>query len=159
MSSQAESRVVGLDRDGGERLLWMGEPTLLKVTGEQTNGAYSLAEVFVSPAGEVPLHTHSREDEAFYVLEGEITFEVGDETIQAGPGSFVFGPKDVPHRYTVNSPTARVLMLFAPAGFEHFIRATSVPTDSLETPPAENVEIDWDQVASAAATYGAGILG
>ena len=158
MSSHAESRVVGLDRVGGERLLWMGEPTLLKVTGEQTNGAYSLAEVFVSPAGEVPLHAHSREDEAFYVLDGDITFEVGDETIEAGPGSFVFGPKGIPHRYTVNSATARVLMLFSPAGFENFIRATSVPTDSLEMPRPENVEIDWDQVAAAAAAYGAGIL-
>ena len=158
MTNQAGSRVVGFDREGGERLLWMGEPTLLKVTGEDTGGAYSFAEVFVNQTSPVPLHTHSREDEAFYVLEGDITFQVGDETIEAGPGSFVFGPKGVPHTYTVNSPTARVLMLFSPAGFENFIRATSVATDSLEMPRPEDVEIDWDQVTAAAAEYRAEIL-
>jgi len=146
-------RGYGLGHSEGERLLWMGEPTLLKATAEETNGAYALAEVYANP-GEVPLHTHRHEDEAFYVLEGEITFEVGGETIEAGPGSFVFGPKGVPHRYTVTSPTARMLMLFSPAGFEGFIRATSVPTDTLERPAPDQIEIDWEQIAAAAAAYG-----
>lgn len=153
MASIDPQRVYSLDSEGGERLLWMGEPTLLKATADETNGAYALAEVFANP-GEVPLHTHRHEDEAFYILEGEITFEVGDQTVEAGPGSFVFGPRGVPHRYTVTSPTARMLMLLSPAGFEGFIRATSVPTDTLERPAPDAVEIDWEKVASAAAAYG-----
>lgn len=153
MAAVETNRAFGHAADGGERLLWMGEPTLIKATTEQTNGAYALAEVYANP-GDVPLHTHRHEDEAFYVLDGEITFEVGDVIIQAGPGSFVFGPRGVPHRYTVTSPTARMLMLFSPGGFEGFIRATSVPTDSLDRPSPEDVDIDWEQVAAAAAAYG-----
>lgn len=157
MTSIDARRAYGLDSEGGERLLWMGEPTLLKATEAETNGAYSLAEVYANH-GDVPLHSHEHEDEAFYVLEGHITFEVGGQTIEAGPGSFVFGPRGVPHRYTVTSPTARMLMLFTPAGFERFIRATSVATDTLERPSPDEIEIDWEQVASAAAAYGGRML-
>ncbi len=67
---------------------------------------------------------HHNDDEAFWVLEGELTFEVGEETIKASPGSFLFGPKDVPHRYTVESGPARMLFLYSPAGFEEFNYAT-----------------------------------
>jgi quercetin dioxygenase-like cupin family protein len=148
----------GLSADGGERLLWMGEPTLIKATGAETGGRYSLVECFVTPAGAVPRHVHHREDEAFYVLEGELTFQIGDATFEAGPGSFVFGPRDVPHTYTVKTPTARILMLFSPAGFEGFIRATSEPTTSLETPSPDEVEVDFDKVLAAAAEYGSEIL-
>lgn len=159
MTQPAElGMALAVDPEGGERLLWMGEPTLIKITGEETGGAYSLAEVFVTPAGLVPLHVHRREDEAFYVLEGRVTFRVGEETYEAGPGSFVFGPRGVPHGYTVNTPTARLLMLFSPAGFEGFIRATSEPTDSLETPPPGTADVDFERVLAAADEYGAEAL-
>jgi quercetin dioxygenase-like cupin family protein len=118
---------IALVPAGGEQLLWLGEPTTIKITGEETDGHYALVEVECTPEGFVPLHVHHREDEAFYVVDGEITFRVGDETFDAGPGSFVFGPRGVPHAYTVNTPTARMLMQFSPAGFEGFIRATSGP--------------------------------
>ncbi len=141
-----------------EALNWMGELTLLKVTGEQSGGLYALAEVFVTPKGMVPLHVHHREDEGFYVLDGELTFYVGDETYEAGPGSFVLGPKDVPHRYDVKTPTARLLMLFSPAGFEGFIRETSEPATSLQPPAPGETEIDFDKVLAAAAAYGSEVL-
>ncbi len=70
---------------------------------------------------------HHREDEAFWILEGELTFQVGDETIKASPGSFLYGPRDVPHGYTVDSGPARMLFLLSPAGFEEFIYASSEP--------------------------------
>ncbi len=143
----------GLDGEGGERLWWMGEPTLLKITGLQTGGSYALAEIVSTPEGFVPLHVHRREDEAFYVLDGEVTFTVGEEMIEAGPGSFVFGPRDVPHRYTVTTPSARMLMLFSPAGFEGFIRETSSSVDAEVTG-----ELDLDQIVEAAARYGAEML-
>jgi quercetin dioxygenase-like cupin family protein len=141
-----------------EALIWMGELTLLKVTGEQSGGNYSLAEVHATPEGLVPLHVHHREDEAFYVLDGDVTFYVGDETFEGHAGSFVFGPKDVPHRYVVNSPTARMLMVFSPAGFEGFIRATSEPATTLVPPVAGSVEVDFDKVIEAAGMYGAEVL-
>lgn len=147
----------GLAREGGERLSWMGEPTLLKLTGEHTGGMCALAEIVSTPEGFVPLHVHHREDEAFFVLDGEVTFTIGDEVVEAGPGAFAFGPRDVPHRYTVVTPSARMLMLFSPAGFEGFIRETSEPTDSLETKVPD--ELDVEAIMEAAARYGAEMLG
>lgn len=150
------TRGFGVQPDGGERLSWMGEPTLLKLTGAQTGGLYAVAEIVSTPEGFVPLHVHHREDEAFFVLDGEVTFTIGAETVEAGPGSFAFGPRDVPHRYTVATPSARMLMLFSPAGFEGFIRETSESLGPLETPvPAE---LDIELILETAARYGAEML-
>jgi quercetin dioxygenase-like cupin family protein len=146
-------RGFGSAREGGEALSWMGEPTFLKLTGERSGGLYALAEIVSTPEGFVPLHVHHREDEAFYVLEGEVTFTIGGDVVEAGPGGFAFGPRDVPHRYTVITPSARMLMLFSPAGFEGFIRETSGP---LEGPVSE--ELDIDQIAEIAARYGSEML-
>ena len=157
---QAGSPSSGLEHgaNDGEALIWMGELTLLKVSGEQSDGHYSLAEVHVTPEGLVPLHVHHREDEAFYVLEGEVTFHIGDATLEGRPGSFFLGPKDVPHRYEVKSPTARMLMLFSPAGFEGFIRATSEPATSLIPPAPGAFEVDFDKVLAAASAYRVEVL-
>jgi quercetin dioxygenase-like cupin family protein len=141
-----------------QALNWMGELTLLRITGERTGGRYTLAEVFVTPAGLVPRHIHHREDEAFYLLDGEVTFEIGDKIIEAKAGSFVFGPRDVPHRYTVKTPTARLLMLFSPAGFEGFIRETSSPAESLIPPDPSAAEVDFDQIVVCANEYGSEVL-
>jgi hypothetical protein len=76
--------------------------------------------------------------------------------VEAGPGSFAFGPRDVSHRYAVTTPSARMLMLFSPAGFEGFIRETSRPTDSLETVVPEGLDVEL--IMEVAARYGAEML-
>ena len=83
--------------------------------------AGTLVEILV-PEGEGVLHVHHFEDEGFYILEGEMTFYVGEQTIRAQPGSFLFGPKDVPHAFTVDRGPARLLFIFTPAGLEGGIR-------------------------------------
>ena len=93
----------------------MGGLATVKATGKETDGRYTLIEVF-EPEGEGPLHVHHREDEAFWIIEGELTFQIGDETIRASPGSFLFGPKDVPHTYTVDSGPAKLLFILSPPG-------------------------------------------
>jgi hypothetical protein len=75
---------------------------------------------------------------------------------EAGPGGFAFGLRDVPHRYEVTTPSARMLMMFSPAGFEGFIRATSQPTDSLETVVPD--DLDLELIMEAASRYGAEML-
>jgi hypothetical protein len=111
---------------------------------------------------EAPLHVHHREDEAFWILEGELTFQVGDETIKASPGSFLYGPRDVPHRYTVDSGPARMLFLLSPAGFEEFIYATSEPAKErtlLPPPEGPPSEAEMEQMGALAHRYGCEILG
>jgi hypothetical protein len=105
---------------------------------------------------------HHREDEAFWSLERELTFQVGDETIKASPGSFLYGPRDVPHRYTVDSGPARMLFLLSPAGFEEFIYATSEPAKERTLPPPPEgppSEAEMEQMEALARRYGCEILG
>jgi quercetin dioxygenase-like cupin family protein len=140
----------------GEALNWLGELTLLKVTGEQSGGRLAAAEVWLTQEGAPPLHVHHNEDEGFYVIEGEITLTVGGRELKGTPGSLLWGPRGVPHTYRVDSrPYARVLLLFSPAGFEGFIRETSEPATSLTPPAPGDVNVDYEQVAALAAKYGA----
>ena len=98
-----------------------------------------------------------------------MTFYVGEETYKAGPGSFIFGPKDVPHTYTVDSGPAKLLFVLSPAGFEGFIEAVSEPAKARtlpppqpETPPAEAAPEEAEMVdfdfAAVEARYGCEIL-
>jgi quercetin dioxygenase-like cupin family protein len=121
------ARAFGLEAGEGEARWWGGGLATIKVTGKQTGDLYSIVEILEPQGAQAPLHVHRKEDEAFYVLEGEMTFHIGEETIEARPGSFVFGPKDVPHTYTVDSGPAKLLFLLSPPGFEGFIEAISEP--------------------------------
>jgi quercetin dioxygenase-like cupin family protein len=88
---------------------------------EETGGRFGLMEM-VAPKGREPSrHVHYRDDEGFYVLEGGITFYVGEETYEAGPGAFVFLPRGIPHTYTFETDAVRALAIVAPGGIEgHF---------------------------------------
>jgi hypothetical protein len=108
------------------------------------------------------LHVHHQEDEGFYILEGEMTFYVGDKTIKARPGSYLFGPKDVPHAFRVDSGPAKLLFVFTPAGFEDLIREMGEPPRSLTVPPQPEAppdEAEMERLAAIAARYGAEFLG
>jgi quercetin dioxygenase-like cupin family protein len=156
----AAARTFGLEGGEGEARWWLGGLTTIKATGKETGGRYTLVEV-LEPEGEAPLHVHHREDEAFWILEGEVTFEIGEQTIKASPGSFVFGPKDVPHRYTVESGPARLLFLLSPAGFEEFIHATSEPASERTLPPPPEgppSEAEMEQLGAVARQYGCELL-
>jgi uncharacterized RmlC-like cupin family protein len=102
---------------------------------------------------------HSREDEWFYVIEGELTFWVGGETVVAPAGSFVYGPRDVPHTFIVSSEQARFLLVVEPAGFEDFVRALSTPAERPEIPPPSSEPPDLDALVAVAASYGIDIVG
>jgi quercetin dioxygenase-like cupin family protein len=119
----------------GEARWWFGSLATIKLTAAETRGEMTVLEV-LAPAGlGAPLHVHYTEDETFFVLEGEVTFEVAGERIVAGPGDCVFGPREVPHRFDVGDRPARMLWLFNPGGFEEFVLASSVPAEEMDPPP------------------------
>ena len=160
-AEQGASRTFAHEPGEGEAWWWFGGLATIKATGEQTDGRYSLVEILV-PEGDGVLHVHHFEDEGFYILEGEMTFYVGDETIKARPGSFLFGPKDVPHAFRVDSGPAKLLFIFSPAGLEGFIRESSEPARTLTIPPQPEAPPDpaeMEQLAAIAARYGGEILG
>jgi len=93
----------------------------LKASAERTGGAFTLFEEH-EPV-DTPLHVHEREDELFYVLEGEHVIQVGDTEHRVGPGELVFAPRGIPHSQRRVVPrTGRMLILTSPAGFEGFFR-------------------------------------
>ncbi len=90
----------------------------VKASADETGGRFGLIESH--QVGDVPLHVHENDDEAFYILEGEYEISCGDETFQAGPGTFVYLPHGVPHSQKLKSEAAKKLILIAPGGFENW---------------------------------------
>jgi mannose-6-phosphate isomerase-like protein (cupin superfamily) len=121
-----------------ERLNVLGTDIVLKTDGRRTNGAMAVAESLVKLGGGPPKHVHAKEDEMFYILEGQTRIWRGDEVLDVSTGAVAFLPRNVPHTY-LNTGTApgRFLVTITPAGFEGFFREVSrrelsVPTDMQE---------------------------
>lgn len=146
-------QVVACRAAEGEGRWWLGALATIKVA----TPAVTLVEVQDPPHAETPLHVHHNEDEGFWMLEGAVTFEAGGEVVKATPGDFVFGPRDIPHRYRVGPSGSRMLFIFTPGGFEGFIRATSAPAKSRGLPPPE-IKPDWEAVTANLEPDGAEML-
>jgi len=134
---------------------FLGVPSNVRSTAETTNGAFGLMEHWEVPPGFAsPYHTHHREDESFYVLEGEVAFICGEKWLKAGPGTFVYGPREIAHGFKIigNSP-ARMLILCTPGGFENFMLEQQTPIAEPPSPP------DMGRLMSLAAKYGIDIHG
>jgi quercetin dioxygenase-like cupin family protein len=150
---------IALAPEEGEALWAFGFLATLKASSETTDGRVAVIEHLGPRGAGSPLHVHHREDEWFYVLDGELTLWVGGEVVNAPAGSFVYGPRDVPHTFLVASDQARFLLVTEPAGFDAFFRAASMPAARLEIPPAPTEPPDIEGLTALAATYGIEILG
>src|SRR3712207_728434 len=159
-AGDAQSRTFAVGSDEGEARWWFGGLATIKATKEQTGGDHTPVEG-AGPAGGGPAAGHSREGEGVWVVGGPTTFAGGEETIKAGTGLFVFGPKDVPHRFTVESGPARLLFILSPAGFEEFVYATSEPAKEHTLPPAPEgppSEAEIEHLRALARQYGGELL-
>jgi mannose-6-phosphate isomerase-like protein (cupin superfamily) len=133
--NEAARAPLALKAGEGEARWFFGTLATIKLTSERTGGEMTVLEV-LAPAGlSAPLHVHYHEDETFWILEGEVTFEVGDERIVAGPGDCVFGPRDIPHRFEIGDEDARMIWVLTPGGFDEFVLAASEPAGELAPPP------------------------
>lgn len=121
----------------GDARWWFGQLAVIKATAADTGGGHTLVEITAESGYETPLHIHHREDESFWMIDGSAEFTVGDQTIEAGPGAYLFGPKDVAHMWKAGANGARMLYLFAPGGFEELILAMSEPAKELVPPPPD----------------------
>jgi quercetin dioxygenase-like cupin family protein len=102
----------------------------IRLRGEDSGGELSVVEMAMAAGADgPPLHLHPTHGEGFYVLVGELTFQVGDTIVDAGPGTWVFAPRNAPHTLANHGrEDARVLCVFAPAGFERrFERMIGAP--------------------------------
>ena len=145
--------------EGEGKMLWVADELMtFKVSSEDTGGMYALTDSVVPPQGEAPLHVHHREDEAFWVLDGELEILVGEDTFRASAGSFVYLPKGIRHAYkNVGTGPARFLTLIVPGGLEKFFEEVDKPGTDLSTPPPFEEE-DIERFLALAPRYGAEIL-
>ena len=125
------------------------------LSGEDTGGAYCLLDMRVAPGKGVPRHTHTREDEALFVLSGELEATVGDEIFTLRAGETLIAPRNIPHqlRNSGNVPN-HYLIMFSAAGFEEFLKATSVPAPDNAVAPTEPPAVAVENVFNLAARYG-----
>ena len=119
------------------------------LSGADTGGAYCLIEASLAPGIGVPRHTHTREDEAYYVLSGELEVGVGDEVFILRVGDTLTAPRNIPHQLR-NSGNAEnhYLLMFSPSGFEGFVMATALPApDNAFAPTERQLHVEDPSVA------------
>jgi quercetin dioxygenase-like cupin family protein len=153
--TQETTQPPGLDpravpKEAGQARWWSDGLAVVKATAAETGGQMTIIEITEPPNKEAPLHVHHREDEAFWILDGSATFEVGDQTVEARPGDYLFGPRDIPHRYTTGPDGCRMLFIFTPGGFEDLLSAVSRPAETRTLPPADNGTSPSDEGAQRA---------
>ncbi len=146
-----------LGSEDGDWFWGAGALLIIKASAEQTGGRFALVERFASRGEGPPLHVHREDDEAFYVLEGELTFYLDDERpLPVSAGSFVHVPGGVVHAFRVDSETARYLIITT-AQHERFYRAISEPAQTPSLPP--EAPLDMEKIEAAAQEYKVEILG
>jgi quercetin dioxygenase-like cupin family protein len=129
----------------------------MKATAATTGGAYGLIEIEIPPGFGPPLHIHHREDEAFYVLDGELTVRCGDNTYTARGGSYAFLPRDVPHAFVVEGDRpVRMLNITSPGG-EGFFKDAGRPADGPGLPNPSPIDIS--RLREAGQNYGSEVTG
>jgi mannose-6-phosphate isomerase-like protein (cupin superfamily) len=149
------TRAVIRKSDEGRTIAVVGDVYRFLATGEDTSGKYALFEALVSPGGGPPPHVHSREEEGFYVLEGEITFLIGDQRLVASAGMFANVPVGTPHSFKNESgKPARMLISLAPAGLEKMFFEIGVPVPPGATTAAPATKEEIERLLAAAPRYG-----
>ena len=116
-------KAIVFEAGEGKALVARGSTMFFKATRASTNGAFSFMERTLPPGGrKPPPHIHTNCEEAFYVLDGEIEFFLGDDTVVGRPGSFVLVPGGVSHTFGNAAPAAsRLLIIHAPAAEAYFV--------------------------------------
>ena len=125
------------------------------LSGEDTGGAYCLLDAGLAPGLGVPRHTHTREDESYFVLAGELEVIVGGKTFVLKPGDSLVAPRDIPHQLRNSGEVENhYLLIFWPSGFEGFLEATAVPAQDNAVAPTEPPAAAIRNVHELASQYG-----
>jgi quercetin dioxygenase-like cupin family protein len=143
----------GLGPGEGEALWFNGGFGLLKASADQTAGRFAVMELLAPKDFASPLHIHRNEDEFFVVISGEVRVKHGEDVIEAVAGSLVYGPRDIPHAFRVDSAEARILLFFGPAGVEGFFREAGKAARSPGLPPPGEEFLDKEALTEIASRF------
>jgi quercetin dioxygenase-like cupin family protein len=155
LTPTAPARLLYRPVDTGPAYWGPGDRYTFLVTGEESGGAYFAMEALVPPGGGPPPHIHTREDETFYLIDGQIEFRLGERTILAGPGDFVNVPRGTVHCFhNTGNATARMILTFTPAGMEKFFEETLERASKRTDAPPDNVDDVAARYVAAAPRFG-----
>ena len=139
----------------GRTIAVVGDVYRFLATGDDTSGKYAIWEAIVPPGGGPPPHVHSREEEGFYILDGEITFTVNGEKIVATAGMFANVPVGTPHSFKNESDRpAKLLISVAPAGLEQMFMEVGVPMTESATTALPPTKEEVEKLLTVAPRYG-----
>jgi len=133
---------------------YIGHLMSLLVTSKETGGRYALLRATERKGLEPPPHTHTREDETFLILKGEVVYTVGDQTFNAKEGDVMFLPRNIQHSFKIQTETLETMILLSPGGFEHFFVEMSKPAEELQLPPMPQGPPDIKKIIATASKYG-----
>jgi mannose-6-phosphate isomerase-like protein (cupin superfamily) len=159
MNSTYAPRPYKLDAGQGRALWHLGALLNFKALGEETGEQFWALEGMADSHMAVPLHSHSREDEIWYVLEGEIVFTIGEQEFTAGPGAYAYIPRETRHTFRVASETARWFGFGTPAGLDRWFFETGEPAQALTLPPPPAGPPDVQAIVASLRAYGTETLG
>jgi len=143
----------------GRTIAVVGDVYRFMATGDDTNGKYAIWEAIVPPGGGPPPHVHSREEEGFYILDGEINFQIGDERIVATAGTFANMPVGKSHSFKNESDRpAEMLISVAPAGLEGMFFEVGVPLAEGATTALPPTKEEIEKLLAVAPKYGVKIM-
>jgi len=153
--SQSTQRKAYVGKGEGQSFWLLSDLHTFKVTGEETNGAYTVAELVAGPELGPPPHIHRNHDESFYVLEGVFEFSLANRAFTAGPGAFVHLPRGIVHAHRAGGGApARAVVIQSPAGVERFIAEAGKPATDLSARPAPPEMPELQKIVAIAQKHG-----
>jgi quercetin dioxygenase-like cupin family protein len=158
MTHPAAPRAYLLRPGEGPSVWSLGGRFTTKLGRADGEPGFAVIEAVAFRTTEPPLHIHHREHEAWYVLDGQMTLRVGDQTLVVDRGCFAFAPRGIPHAFTVDVEPTRVLVFASPAGFEGFAAELGVPASGDVPPPDLALPVP-EVLGPVAARYGIEVVG
>lgn len=131
---ETENKPYFVSKDLSRSRYYMGGYWTFLATGKETGGQFALIEINLRRGIEPPQHTHTNEDEMYYIVQGEMQFAAGDEVRDVKAGDSIFLPKGIPHGFRLKSDTVKALVLISPAGLEDMFWELGKPAEKLEFP-------------------------
>jgi mannose-6-phosphate isomerase-like protein (cupin superfamily) len=149
------AEIILLGPAEGNTVSVLGDTYTFKAAAKDTGGAYGLWELHApAAAAGPPPHIHDREDEAFYVLEGELMFQIGERTARATAGTFAFAPRGLVHKFSnPSAKPAKALVIVSPGGFEKALEELA------QIAPRGDQPADMEKLVAIAEKYGLKIVG
>jgi quercetin dioxygenase-like cupin family protein len=158
-SSRTDPAPFAVPAGEGRHLWHLDTLKTFKALADDTGGRLAVWEERLPHRSSPPLHVHHEDDEAWFVLDGALTFQVAESTWTAEAGTFVWAPRGLPHTFRVDSPTARLLGLAVPGGFDRFVVATGRPAEAATLPPPPEGPPDIGALVVAAREHGMEVVG